>query len=78
VLSPNDASASATRWLTPAATGDTGGIVVVMGGFSGVASLPNCPGIVLAIYKVRLDIASDLDKYWCAILGLNQSVLAPC
>jgi hypothetical protein len=35
----------------------------------GVASLPRCPGIVLAFYAVSLSIGSELHKHWCAILA---------
>ena len=39
----------------------------------------NCPGIVLAVYRARLNIHSELHKHWCAVLGLKlekRSVLA--
>ena len=36
---------------------------------------PGCPGIVHADWTARLEIASDLRKLWCAILGLNQTGL---
>ena len=42
----------------------------------GLASLPHCPGIVLASYAASLNTYSDLQQLWCAILGLNQSRLA--
>ena len=41
-----------------------------------VASLTRCPRKDLEVCMGRLDIAFELDKQWCAILGLNQWQIA--
>ena len=46
---------------------------MITGSLLWVASLPNCPGVVLAICRASLDTTTERRKLWCAVLGLNQA-----